>query len=280
MKYRCLAALLLLTLACASPVSGKEAFQSLFNGRDLLGWNTWLGARKVPWMPLRLWGEWKDVIGLNNDQRGVFSVVAEDGAPAIRVSGEIWGALVSERSYGDYHLRLQYKWGEDKFAPREDKPRNTGLLYHSTGAYGAFWSYWIRSAEFEIMEGSTGNFSPVDGIGAVIPAAWDFSLPIPWLRFAEDGSERDVRGLVFRVQASLDREKPTGQWNQIELYVLGDRAVHIVNGERVLTVRQLREQSGEGAAPLTAGRIQLQSEGAEVFFRNIELRNISSIPGE
>jgi hypothetical protein len=278
MKYRLVAVLLILMSfpVIAAPDGG--AFSPLFNGRDLQGWDAWLGAREVPTLPIRLWGDWESVVGMNQDVQGVFSVVQEDGTPAIRVSGETWGALVSKQNYSNYHLRLQYKWGERKYPPRDNKPRNTGLLYHSTGANGAFWSYWMRSAEFEIMEGSTGNFTSVDGVGGTIATTWDFSLPAPWLRYLASGSETSVGGMVFRVQANADREKLAGQWNILELYVLGDQAVHLVNGASVLSVRQLRQPTEEGVVPLGHGKIQLQSEGAEVFFRNIELRKISSIP--
>jgi hypothetical protein len=37
---------------------------------------------------------------------------------------------------------------------------------------------------------------------------------------------------------------------------------------------------GDVPAPVTAGQIILQSEGAEVFFREIEIRSITAIPPE
>ena len=144
--------------------------------------------------------------GRGEDPNGVYTVVEEDGEPAIRISGEIWGALVTRNEFEDYHLRLEYKWGEDRHGLRADAPRNTGVLYHSVGPDGAFWSYWMRSAEFEVMEGRTGDFTSVDGIEATIPTKWG-------LRHQVDGHE----------------------------------------------------------TPLTRGSIQLQSEGAEVFFRRLEL---------
>jgi hypothetical protein len=55
-----------------------------------------------------------------------------------------------------------------------------------------------------------------------------------------------------------DAEKPTGQWT----YCVGTTAVHVVNGKE---------------APLDRGRIQLQSEGAEVFYRRLR---VEAIPAE
>lgn len=225
-------------------------------------------------MPLKLWGDWPPQVGLDTDPEGVYSVVIEDGAPALRISGETWGALISKQVFTNYHLQLQYKWGDARFAPRAEKPRNTGLLYHSNGPYGAFWSYWMRSVEFEIMEGSTGDFTSVDGVRGQVKTVLDWSAPFPWQRYSATGGSTGVGGVVFRVSASADYEVYDKQWNTLDLFVLQDGASHYVNGHRVLAISELRDDSG----PLTSGRIQLQSEGAEVFFRNITVRPISALP--
>lgn len=266
------------TAAQPSAAQSPGPFINLFNGRDLSGWHSWLGAREVPAMPVKLWGDWPPQIGLNEDPQGVFSVVQEDGAAAIRISGELWGALVSDQSHGNYHLQLQYKWGQKRYAPRADKPRNTGLLYHSTGDYGAFWSYWMRSAEFEIMEGRTGDFTSVDGVGGEVATVWDWDVSVPWQKYDPNGERTGVGGMIFRVAASADYEHASGQWNTLDLYALGDSASHYVNGQRVFSIDRLRDESQDAPVTLTSGRLQLQSEGAEVFFRAIRMRSIDALP--
>jgi len=261
-------------------LSAQEEFVELFNSHDLSGWDTWLGAPEVPRLPIKLWGEWPPQIGLNQDDADVFSVVVEDGEPAIRISGQTWGALISSEDYGDYHLQLQYKWGDIRYAPRADKPRNSGLLYHSTGGYGAFWTYWMRSVEFEIMEGSTGDFTSVDAIAGEIPTQWDWSLSYPWQRYDPQGESTTVGGMVFRVIGTVDAESPHGQWNTLDLYAFGDRAIHRVNGQTVLRIENLRHEVEDQTIPLNRGRIQLQSEGAEVYFRHFSLRPIDALPSE
>ncbi|MFT4519224.1 MAG: hypothetical protein ACI9JM_001615 [Halioglobus sp.] len=255
-----------------------QSFTSLFNGKDLAGWNTWLGAKEVPALPLKLWGDWPPQVGLDSDPSAVFSVIEEDSAPAIRISGEIWGALISQSEFADYHLQLQYKWGDARYARRADKPRNSGLLYHSTGEYGAFWSYWMRSVEFEIMEGRTGDFTSVDNVGGKIATRWDWDASYPWQQYDETGSKTAVGGMVFRVAAASYPEFSGEQWNTLDLYVLDDRAVHRVNGQTVLRIEGLLDQSSDENITLAGGRLQLQSEGAEVYFRNIRIRSITSLP--
>ena len=247
---------------------------SLFNGQDLKAWNAWLGyadpalTYKRPAVA---------PIGATAQSAEIFKVVVEDGRPAIYVSGKTWGSLVHSGDFHDYHLRLQYKWGKGRWAPRETQAPNNGLLYHSHGAPGAVWGTWSQAVEFEIMTGSIGMVVPVgEAISATTTAVDDPALIAPKLRFAPGGRVQTVQGGTanWNVEAYADAEKPAGEWNTLDLYVLGDRAIHVVNGVPVMEVRDLKADG----APLTHGAIQLQSEGAETFFRDIVLEPITALP--
>ena len=257
-----------------------SAFRPLFNGRDLAGWDRYLGVPEVPALPFDPFGSWPAPIGRNQDPKGVYSVVEEDGEPAIRISGEIWGALISQQEFEDYELRLEYKWGDERHPPDSDAARNTGLLYHSVGPDGAFWSYWMRSGEFEIMPGRTGDFTSVDGVEGSTASMWDRSAGYPWLRYADaetvGADATAVGGLAFRIAASENREQPAGEWNQLDLIVRGGSAEHRVNGEKVFAIEDLAHDVDGERVPLIRGALQLQSEGAEVFFRRIEWRPLGS----
>src|SRR5262249_21094523 len=105
MKRHLLLAPLALFLALPCADGGEKAdWRQLFNGKDLAGWDTWLGAPT---------GE-KEVVGLNKDPKMVYTVAEVDGKPAIRISGEIFGALTSKEEHGNYHLKLEFKWGEKR----------------------------------------------------------------------------------------------------------------------------------------------------------------------
>ena len=73
-------------------------------------------------------------------------------------------------------------------------------------------------------------------------------------------------------------EKPTGEWNTLELITFGDKSLHIVNGEVVMALSNSRYTLDSKVIPLTKGKIQLQSEGAEIFFKNILMTPIKEIP--
>ena len=80
---------------------GDEWIQ-LFNGKDLTGWDTWIGP------PLDNAGKMlsKTPVGLNNDPNHVFTIAKNDGENVIRISGENWGGISTKEEYENFHLQL------------------------------------------------------------------------------------------------------------------------------------------------------------------------------
>lgn len=250
---------------------------SLFNGKDLNDWEAWLGYSD----PALTYTN-PAVKPLGAGGKGTtFKVVTVDGQPALFVDGKIWGSLVNKKVIGDYHLSLEFKWTGKRHAPRLDLPENNGLLYHSSGPHGAVFGTWMRSIEFEIMKGSTGMVVRVgEDASAVAEAGQDPSLIYPKRRFMLGGKPMEVKTPAWNIEGARDAEKPVGEWNRLDLYVLGDKAIHVVNGEPVMVVSDLAivDPNTGRRTPLTKGRVQLQSEGAETLFRNIKAEPIRSLP--
>jgi hypothetical protein len=249
---------------------------TLFNGRDLDSWEPWLGYRD-PGLTYRSPAEAPLGAGGVGD---VFKVVQEDGGPALYVSGKTWGSLVHTGDFANYHLRLQYKWGSGRWAPREKLPANNGLLYHTHGPRGSVFGTWSPSVEFEIMERSTGMAVRVgEHVRPRTFAARDSSLSYPMRRFMLGGREVEIVSPAWNVEAARDAERPAGEWNTLDLYVVGASAIHVVNGVPVMALHGIATVDSAGQrTPLTHGRIQLQSEGAETFFRDIVLTPITRLP--
>jgi hypothetical protein len=267
-------------LALAEIPAATGPARELFNGRDLSDWEGWLGYADPG---LTYTSPAVKPLGHDAQAAAMFSVVSEDGAPALRVDGRIWGSLVHKADLADYHLSLEYKWGDQVWAPRLDQPQNNGLLFHSHGQHGAVFGTWMRAMEFEIMKGSTGMVVPVgDNIRARTHVARDMTIIYPHRRFRLGGRGHELKNSGnpdWNVENAVDAEKPVGAWNRLDLYVVGDGAVFVVNGVPVMELRGMAAADSAGQrAPLTHGRIQLQSEGAETFFRDIRVEPITTLP--
>jgi hypothetical protein len=78
----------------------------------------------------------------------------------------------------------------------------------------------------------------------------------------------------------MDAEYPTGQWNTLDLYCHGDTSMHVVNGKLVMILYHNMQNDDGKESPLTKGKIQIQSEGAEVFYRQIKIQPIRQLPAE
>jgi hypothetical protein len=252
-----------------------------FNGRDLAGWDTFLGkpheTTEVPGLARGADGKYTEVIGVNRDPRGVFTVVQIDDAPAIRVSGEIYGRLITRTDYGDYHLRFQFRWGGKRWPPRPEQPRDTGCCYHSVGPHGASYGFWMRSFEFQIQEGDVGDFHSLAGVIVDATAtAIEPANPKSDLRFAPGAPK--IVGTTRRVIKAATVERPLGEWNTLDLYCVGQTSVHVVNGRTQVVLSRLRQKVADIEQPLTRGKVQLQSEAAEVFYRAVAIRPIREVP--
>jgi hypothetical protein len=166
------------------------------------------------------------------DPKGVFKV--EDGM--IHVSGEEFGCLTTDKEFENYHLTIEFQWGTKRWPPRETAVRDSGVLLHCVGPD----KVWTKSIECQIQEHDCGDFWLVSGTTILV-----------------DGKLEKIRAIKKK-----DAEKPSGEWNTIEVICDGDKITNIVNGVVV----------NEGIeASVTRGKILLQSEGAEVFFRKVEI---------
>jgi hypothetical protein len=227
---------------------------NLFNNKDLDGWYTYLRESKY------------------TDPKGVFTV--RDGL--LRISGEEWGGVATKNTYRDYHLIVEWKWGGKTWGDRAQKARDSGILVHAVGEDGAYGGIWLESIESQIIEGGTGDFILVGGKGKPSMTVevregengqlyWDRGgNPVTRDRgrfnwFGRDPAWQDVIG--FR--GKQDVERPVGKWNVQEVIADGDTLTNVVNG----VVVNVGKRSSH-----TEGKIQIQSEGAEILFRRIELR--------
>lgn len=233
----------------------------LFNGRNLEGWYKFIQGR-----------------GRDSDPKNVFTV--SNGK--IEISGEEYGCITTNEEYENYELVAEFKWSDVTFPPRLHNARDGGILLHSQGADGGYGGIWMNSIECQIIEGGTGDIIVV-GNGSK-----DFSVTSTVKAGEKKGSfffDEGGQSLTFTsgridwhsrdfnwedkkgFRGKLDVEKPVGQWNTLKCVVYDGNLSIFLNGVLVNRATDLKPKKG---------RIQVQSEGAGMSFRKIDLTPISA----
>lgn len=265
---------LLLICSTGLRLLGSEAIEPhetihLLNGNNLSQFDAWIAGQ-----------------GLNNDTNKVFQFVDRiDGVPALRVSGQGYGGLITKQAFKNYRLVAEYRWGLGTWLNRTNAARDNGFLLHCQGEPGNyhkdFTGPWMASVEFQIIEGGVGDLLLVPGYrrdGSVIKPTVRVRYheangqrvfdPATELRTGEAFTRvnwpgrnpcwRDILG--FRGQFDVD--SPPGQWTRIEAEVREGNFAYRVNGKLVNEAQECN---------YTEGRILLQTEAAEIYFRKVDL---------
>ena len=168
---RTLTALLTLGILCC--ISCGERQTNLFNGKDLTGWTFHLSPESdVP-------------------ASEVFEV--DDGV--ISIAGQPFGYMLTEQSFSDYKLHLEWRWTEE--------PSNSGIFLHAE----PIDAIWPRCAEVNLMAGRAGDMIASGG------SAFEELTEGRWLRSTVDSAE-----------------KPAGEWNTAEIICQGNSIQAYVNG--------------------------------------------------
>ena len=252
---------------------------------ELSYWYKWLGVPHTSVKGLPAGTPMGD--GMNgtplglHDPKHVFSVVTLDGEKVLKVTGEIFGGLTTKKEYENYHFHLKYKWGKKKWAPLLDSPRDMGIMFHLTGTNeDAFWSVFMMGLECQISEETSGDLILVHNKAvSLFPVAearvndtktWD--LNAAW----KDLGANTKFGNISR---SKNYESDSSSWTTMDIYTHEGAAVYLVNGHVVMAFRNAGIlHADKTVTPLTKGKIQLQSEAAEGYYKDITIQSISDIP--
>ena len=244
----------------AEAISPKDGPIQLFNGKNLDGLYTWISDTKY------------------EDPRKVFTV--EDGV--LHISGDGLGYICTKDRYKDYHLVVEYRWGDRTWKSRETRSKDTGVIVHCAEPDGSCGGVFMAGIEAQIIEGGTGDFIVVTGKradGSDIPVSLTAEITkdrdgelvwkegaqrttldsfgrINW--FGRDPDWEDVVG--FR--GKLDLDSPGQQWTRLDVICDGGHIVYRVNG--------VKANEGFDAKPCS-GKILIQTELAEAYVRRFEL---------
>lgn len=249
-----------LVLAACAGAKNRTADQgwiSLFNGKDLSDW----------------------IVKIHHHETGdnygnTFRV--KDGVIQVRYDqydqfNDRFGHLYFHQPFSYYHLSLEYRfvgrWRSD--AP-EYTLKNSGVMFHSQDPRTMPREQdWPISVEMQFLAGL--------GDGKPRPTG---NMCSPGTDVVFQG-KIDARHCIESTSKTYEGER----WVKAELIVLGDSLItHIIDGDTVL--QYSKPQIGGGVVnrfdpaikqdgkPLRSGYIALQSEGQEIDFRNIKLREL------
>ncbi|WAJ71772.1 3-keto-disaccharide hydrolase [Catenovulum adriaticum] len=261
--------LILITSLSTNTVLAAQ-WQSLFNGKDLSGWNASLIKNAQPG------DKAEDYFVVKN---GVIHVYA--GKP--HGSQQAFAAITTKQRFKNYHLSLEYKWGEAKFEPRLNLLKDAGLLYH---VHGKGKPAWPLSMESQIQQGESGdayaigtqmsawlkpNSLVINPKGTV--TYYEYNPYYPVQDFLPIGKPDKITRIKQVNDAEIDG------WNTMEIIVREDQAIHIVNGVVNMRIGNFKKWDYQNRhwQPLTEGKILLQAEGAEVFYRNIKIKTLNEV---
>ena len=251
-------------LLAALPDPADSAWQPLFNGRDLEGWTFF--HDKV--------GD-RDVHRVVSIEQGVLRFL---GPGFDRAQASTMGHIATTREWSNYHLRLDFKWGLERYAPRSLQRRNSGVLYHMGPERDRLFPDCV---EFQVEEGDVGDAIMVNTRALQGPLLGGTPLWPNWFPGLPKTYEQPVTagGIARQWFRHAGNYENLEGWNTLDLYAIGDQAAHLVNGRIVLTLFSMIDShaAGDGAAPLTAGRIALEFEAAEVMFRNVRIRQLDEV---
>jgi hypothetical protein len=256
------------------------------------GQGTWT-KKDSGWVPLFNGKDFQGLYIRNNggtlrDPASQASFLIEDGAIRVPKTGGV-GHVATRESHSRYHVRVEYKYGPGQANP------NAGLLYHIDtldwipgAAYGSknaavpyFFGAYVKSVELQMYRGDAGAFLGIMNVWVTADTKGDANHTwqaggTPYTAYPSNDLQPRR---IYRSRNAAPRDT---DWVLLEGIIHGgDSVIHRVNGETVMKGENLMHNGKTvvsddpaGRAPMDKGHIGLQTEGAEVWYRNWELRRL------
>ena len=245
----------------------KEDWESLFNGKDLTGWDI-----KIKDHPLD--ENYKNTFRIEDS---MIRVVYND----YEKFDNQFGHLYSHKPYSYYKLKLQYRFVGDHLADAPEwADRNSGVMLHSQSAQSVDLNQnFPVSLEFQFLCGNGKDTVPTGNV-------------------CTPGTFITYNGKTFlgHIQNSNSKTYLKNEWINAEAEVYGDSLIrHIINGDTVLTYTNAMIGEGfvsktsswtwagitdsliwinKANTPLKEGHIALQAESQPIDFRKIEILDL------
>jgi hypothetical protein len=250
-------------VSCHSPRSGNglksvdDGYVMLYNGKDLDNWKLMCRASD-PELPKKVFtpGE--------NGEIHVFRDFP-DGYGVKTNKNETHGMMFTKKSYSRYSFKFEYKWGSKIYNNFDQYQYDAGCYYHTFEE-----KVWPSGIEYQVRYNHIENRNHTGDIwNSGDDFDWFAGTDKTYLPQAEGGVKQPHQGGEHRARTDAVYHGLDGQWNQCEIIVMGNQyAIHKLNGKVVNMLTNLKH--GEGT-------IGLQSETAEIYYRNIRIKEFKEV---
>jgi hypothetical protein len=248
-----------------------EDWISLFNGKDLTGWDMKIADR-----PLN-----DNYLNTFQVEKGMIRIVYD----AYENFDDKYGHLYYKKPYSHYKLRFDYRFvGEQTSGGEAWNIRNSGVMVHSQSAESnTFEQHFPVSIEVQLL-GGLSNGKERNTANLCSPGT-----------AVERFGEIDYRHCINSSSRTYDGD----QWVSVEVVVMGDEYIaHLIENDTVLRyehpqiggafinknqkgkdwesmgVTNKEEWIAKEGQYLSEGYIALQAESHPIDFKNIELLNL------
>ena len=228
-----------------------NGYKPLFNGRDFTGWNLAIRSGDAQ--------EARKVFAIEHGMVHVFKN-HPDSFNLDKGKNLTHGLMYTKKEYERFSFRFEYKWGTKVMNNFSQFQYDAGMYYHvyndKIWPYGL--EYQIRYNHLENRNHTGDYWAAKTGMQWYSADGETFSLP------ADGGQPQPIKNGEHRAKRDAPFHALDGQWNQCEVIVMGDQySIHKLNGEVVNMATDLSVRKGI---------IGLQSETAEIYYRNIEIK--------
>lgn len=196
----------------------------LFNGKNLDGWYAY-----------------EQETGKHDNAADIFQVDHQ----MIRLYGDNLGYLMSEQSFQNFKLLVEFRWNIDSTFAKKSNLKNSGIMYLVPSDTPDV--LWPKGIQFQVKEGSTGDFILLQ----------DVTIRI--------NGEVTKPGRSVVAKRFTDATRPISKWNTIVITVKDGKVKQELNGKLV----------NEGTEPsVSGGRVLLQYEGYPIDFRKVVIEKL------
>lgn len=249
---------LFLFISCAqnNQTDSKKGFVNLFNGKNWDGWHLKLrnGDEEMA----------KHVFAIENEMVHVF----KDSPDSLNLNtgdNGTHGLFYTNKKYSKYILKFEYKWGE-KITNNFDKWQyDSGCYYH---VYDD--KIWPKGIEYQVRYNHVTNRNHTgDFWAAETTLDWFSRDGKSFLAPKEGGVKMEQKKNELYGYAKSTYNALNNEWNECEVIVMGNAyTIHKLNGEIVNMATNLS---------VSEGIIGFQSETAEIYYRNIKIKEFDEI---